>query len=59
MTIREKNRLKHRESLPFVNKKKQKNFVNWSVSTTDGAPGPNWTKVFCFFLSKKMLPSFH
>jgi len=38
-----------------VNKKKQKNFVTWSVPASVGAL--QVAKVFCFFFSKKMLPS--
>jgi len=38
-----------------VNKKKQKNFVNWSAPAEVGVL--QVTKVFCFFFSKKMLPT--
>jgi len=39
-----------------VNKKKQKNFVNWSAPAV--ASAFQVTKVFCFFFSKKMLLPF-
>ena len=48
--------LKRRKNLLFVNKKKQKSFVNWSAPATEVAL--QVAKVFCFFFSKKMLPSF-
>jgi len=53
MIVSEINRLRHKASLLFVNKKKQKNFVNWSAPVLVGAF--QVAKVFCFFFSKKML----
>jgi len=50
------NKLKCRRSLLFVNKKNQKNFVNWSAPPIVGVL--QTPKVFRFFFSKKMLPSF-
>jgi len=44
------------KNLLFVNKKKQKNFVNWSAPAVIGAL--QVAKVFCFFFSKKMLLPF-
>jgi len=52
--------LKGRRSLLFVNKKKQKNFVNLEFVRTGrrNANEVDFIKVFCFFFSKKMLLSF-
>jgi len=41
-------------SLLFVNKKKQKNFINWAgAKRHDPMHLSNSPKVFCFFFSKK------
>jgi len=48
--------LKGKKGLLFVNKKKQKNFVNWSAPALGGAL--EVPEVFCFFFSKKMLLPF-
>jgi len=55
MKLLEINRFRRRKSLLFVNKKKQKNFVNWSPPAIVGTLLV--AKVFCFFFSKKMLLS--
>jgi len=51
------NRLKARRSLLFVNKKKQKNFVNWSAPAIGGAF--EWDQKFfaSFFQKRCFLPS--
>jgi len=61
MNAREIDGLKQRKPLLFVNKKKQKNFVNLELALTalpNVRSGPLEQKLFASFFQKKMLPSF-
>jgi len=50
-------RLKRRKNLLFVNKKKQKNFVNWSAPAIGGALQREQKFFASFFQKRCFLPS--
>jgi len=57
MIIGEINRLRHRKNLLFVNKKKQKNFVNWSAPALDAVIQSEQKFFTSFFQKRCFFPS--